>query len=181
MDDHSAAHEAQLPQEAGAGLVISAVTPAPLQRGVGLLFVLLIGAFFLWSGLFGGDEGRRPVLLLPAAIAFWFSWRLGRATALGLELTEDELRDTDGRVLVRVAQILAVDRGTFAFKPSGGFVLKLADAPGTAWQPGLWWRFGKRLGVGGVTARVQARHMADAIAVLLVDRDEAARGQGGAG
>ncbi|MBL4559156.1 MAG: hypothetical protein JKP98_25190 [Rhodobacteraceae bacterium] len=70
-----------------------------------------------------------------------------------------------------IAEIERVDRGALAFKPSGGFVLHLA-APGTAgWAPGLWWRVGRRLGVGGATNPMEGRAMADIIAVRIALRD----------
>ena len=40
-----------------------------------------------------------------------------------------------------------------------------------AWQPGLWWRLGNRIGVGGMTPGSQAKAMAEIIAIKLAQRD----------
>jgi hypothetical protein len=80
------------------------------------------------------------------------------------------LTDSEGTVLARVEDIVAVNRGAFAIKPSNGFTLTLKNPAPRAWQPGLWWRLGRRVAVGGVTPGSQARPMADIIAVMVARR-----------
>jgi len=38
------------------------------------------------------------------------------------------------------------------------------------WVPGLYWRVGRRIGVGGATHPSQAKAMAELLASLLIDR-----------
>lgn len=94
-----------------------------------------------------------------------------KATASVLELTREELRDTAGIVLVRMEDVTSIDRGAFAFKPSNGFLLRLSKPHSRGWRPGLWWRGGKRVGVGGMTPGGQTKYMSDIIAVMLAERD----------
>lgn len=115
--------------------------------------------------------GWQVFLIALGASALVVAERLRRATLVGLELTEDELRDSAGTVLARLDDITSVDRGAFAFKPSNGFVLRLNRAPGRAWAPGMWWRYGSRVGVGGVTPSGPAKYMAEQIALRLQARD----------
>jgi hypothetical protein len=93
-----------------------------------------------------------------------------RATGHGLVLTERELRDSAGTVLARVEDMVSVDRGLFAFKPSNGFLLMTATRAERAWRPGLWWRFGRRIGVGGLAPARQTRAMAEIIATMIARR-----------
>jgi hypothetical protein len=97
---------------------------------------------------------------------------LRRATSVGLELTRAELRTTRGEVLARVEDIAAIDRGVFAFKPASGFILRVREKGPFGWSPGLWWRIGRRIGVGGVTGRDEGRYMADVIAAMLLERGQ---------
>lgn len=154
--------------------VIAALRPAALARTIGTLTILGFGAGLVWAGLFGGqDEGGaagRPTLVLLGAAGIGAGIWLWRATRTALELTQAVLRETSGRILARVEDIRAVDRGAFSFKPSGGFVLRLEATQPSAWRPGLWWRFGNRIGVGGVTTRRETRQMADALALLVARR-----------
>lgn len=95
-----------------------------------------------------------------------------KATKFELELTREELRDTSGVVLVRLEDVASIDRGAFAFKPSNGFLLRLTKPHTRGWRPGLWWRGGKRIGVGGMTPGGQTKFMSDIIAVMLKEREE---------
>ncbi|MCF2905444.1 hypothetical protein L0666_10625 [Octadecabacter sp. CECT 8868] len=111
--------------------------------------------------------GWQLFLVLLGAGALVVAERLRRATLVGLVLTETDLRDTTGHVLTRLDNIAAIDRGAFAFKPSHGFVLRLRESGERAWAPGLWWRYSKRIGVGGVTPSGSARFMAEQIALRV--------------
>jgi hypothetical protein len=63
-----------------------------------------------------------------------------------------------------------VDRGTFAFKPSNGFLLRTETRQPRLWQPGLYWRTGRRIGVGGITRAAESKALADLIAIKLAER-----------
>ncbi|MEO0931422.1 MAG: hypothetical protein AAFY14_12360, partial [Pseudomonadota bacterium] len=100
----------------------------------------------------------------------WLAERLRRATLLRIELTATDIRDSSGMVLATMDDIIGVDRGIFAFKPSNGFTLVMKNKKPRSWAPGLWWRLGRRVGVGGVTSAGQAKFMAEQIAFRLNDR-----------
>ncbi len=109
-------------------------------------------------------------LVIVGAGAMWLSWTLWRVSGVGLELTRDELREETGRVLARVENIKSVDRGFFAFKPAAGFRLALREKAPAVYAPGLWWRRGRMVMVGGVTSGAQSKSVADLIAMLLAER-----------
>jgi hypothetical protein len=96
--------------------------------------------------------------------------RLRRVTRDQLVLYADRLVDSNGTVLAQMDEIVSVDRGAFAFKPSNGFTLKLDNKQPRSWAPGLWWRFGRFLGVGGAVSAGQAKFMAEQIALSLAQR-----------
>ena len=114
----------------------------------------------------------RTVAFLVGGFALWTAQRLRIATGFRVELTETELRDSSGISIARLDDIAGVERGFVAFKPSNGFLLK-TKTPGTRiWRPGMWWRFGRRIGIGGVTPGSQARVMTDLLAMRLADRNQ---------
>ncbi len=110
------------------------------------------------------------VLLVAGLGALWLAWRNWRASAVGIVLHEDRIEDTEGRLLARIEEIEKVERGFFAIRPANGFVLILRKKGPFAWAPGLWWRFGRRLGIGGTTPGRMAREMADVITLMLEKR-----------
>ena len=159
----------------GAGIDLTVrVSAARRVFAVGALGVL--GALLLL--LAAAAPPREPALLavlLAAGIgAALLAMRLHAATARGLVLSGGTLREAgpDGRLLARMEDVEAVDRGAFAFKPSSGFLLTLrrGSPGGGVWAPGLWWRVGRRIGVGGVMRGAEARTLAEAIALEVAAR-----------
>jgi hypothetical protein len=153
--------------------VLATVQASAPRRMFGLLTMLLLGAMLIYLGLtIGADATGTAFLLLLGAACLWATVRLQRATASAIELRRDGLYDREGTLIAAIDQIERMDRGTFAFKPSNGFILKLSTPQGRAWRPGLWWRIGRRVGVGGVTAAPQTKAMSEIIAAMIHKREE---------
>jgi hypothetical protein len=152
--------------------ILATLHPSPARRVMGIGSLTVFGGLLMTIAVMRppADLGGQAFLLGLGAGALYLSWRMLKATTGRLELTADVLRDSKGSVLAHVADIRSVERGTFAFKPSSGFMLRL-EAPGTrAWAPGLWWRLGRSVGVGGVTGSSEGKYMAEVIAALLSER-----------
>ena len=48
----------------------------------------------------------------------------------------------------------------------------LLKTPGRrVWRPGLWWRLGRRVAIGGVTAASQTKPLADILTMKVLERD----------
>lgn len=139
------------------------------RRIIGAAVLAMLGAFLIYLALWHPPQSLalRVFLVGFGAFALFGCVRLWHCTLVTLELTATELREEGGRVLARVDQITDVSRGAFAFKPSNGFSLTLKSPGGFVWAPGLWWRVGRRIGVGGVTSAAPARVMAETIAALI--------------
>lgn len=135
-----------------------------MQAGLGLMlvyFALTVPGAFAWQAF----------LLLFGIAWFWLATSMYAATQLRLELTETGVRDSSGEELVALDEVESVSRGMFAFKPSNGFSLVLKQRKGPArWRPGLWWRLGSRVGIGGVTAGSQTKPAAQIIEAILAER-----------
>lgn len=134
---------------------------------LGFLGVLLIYIAFVEPPAFGWQ-----IFLLAVGVsALWCMEAMRRATASVVELTPKELRDADGTVIARVEDIVSMDRGFFAFKPSNGFLLKTRTGDSRQWRPGLWWRMGRRIGIGGMTPGSQTKYMSEILAAMMATRD----------
>ncbi|MFK7835385.1 MAG: hypothetical protein AB8B60_04130 [Sulfitobacter sp.] len=134
---------------------------------LGLLGVLLIYIAFARPP----SVGWQVFLLVVGAASLWVTDAMRRATASVIELTPKELRDADGTVIARVDDIVGMDRGFFAFKPSNGFLLKTRSGEGRTWRPGLWWRMGRRVGIGGMTPGSQTKFMSEVLSAMMATRD----------
>jgi hypothetical protein len=141
------------------------LTPSPARRIIAVGSLSLVALLLLWVGVTSppADLGWWAFLVGTGCIMLWFAWLLWQATARRLILTRDGVFDSTGTCLARLDEVVQVEHGVFAFKPSGGFVIVLTRAPGRDWAPGLWWRLGRRVGVGGVTPNAQGKVMAEMI------------------
>ncbi|WP_412509528.1 hypothetical protein [Roseovarius sp. SYSU LYC5161] len=152
--------------------VLAVVRASPGRRLFGVAAMAVLGALLLYMGLTRSfsHPGWPVALVLGGLGTLWLGHAMYRATAHRIELTENELRSSDGTLIALTAEIEAVERGVFAFKPSNGFLLRLSAARPRRWQPGLWWRIGRRVGIGGMTPGSQTRVMADIIATMIATR-----------
>ena len=152
--------------------VLASVRASRPRRGFGVFVLGSLGLMLIYLAFTAPPEGFgfQAMLIGFGMITLWLANKMWAATQQVIELTMDELRLSDGTVLAPTAQIASIDRGMFAFKPSHGFTLKLNSKAPVGWHPGMWWRFGKRLGVGGVTPGSQTRIMADVISAMIAER-----------
>lgn len=152
--------------------VLATVRASAPRRFVGMLSLSLLGVMLIYVGLFLSPELIwKLFLILLGAVSLWSADAMRRATANGIELTETELREADGTLISPIADIVGIDRGFFAFKPSNGFMIKTKTAQPRQWRPGLWWRIGNRIGVGGMTSAGQTKNMAEILGVIIAKRD----------
>ena len=153
--------------------VLATVRASAGRRGLGLVSLALLGLLLIYIAFMRPPTfGWQVFLLVVGGGALWMADRMRRATASCVELTATELRDMDGSVIARVDDIVGMDRGAFAFKPSNGFLLKTGSKSQNAWRPGLWWRIGRRIGVGGMTPGNQSKFMSEIIAAMMAKRGE---------
>ncbi len=156
--------------------VLATVKASMGRRVLGLgalggLGVLVIVIAFVQPPAFGWQL----FLIAFGVAALWMADAMRRATASRIELTGTEVRDGDGTVIARVEDIVGMDRGFFAFKPSNGFLLKTRAAGPRSWRPGLWWRIGRRIGIGGMTPGSQTKFMSEILSVLMAQRGDEQR------
>ena len=148
---------------------ILVLRPQPARRAIAFSIQTALGALLLWVALARPPEaiGWRLFLLGLGLGALGLALRGWQRGGGAVVLDRDGLRDEAGEPIAPLGRIARVDRGTFAFKPSNGFVVHLTEGLGRAWSPGLWWRVGRRVGVGGVTGGAEGRAMADALAAMV--------------
>lgn len=151
--------------------VLAVIAASPVRRWIGVGMLAGVAVFAFWIVLAGAPSLAWQVfLVLTGGAALWLAERMRRATEARLELTATELRDSSGVRLALVEEIETVERGALAFKPSNGFMIRTRTPGSRIWRPGLWWRMGRRIGVGGVTPGHQGKLMADIIAAMLLQR-----------
>lgn len=151
--------------------VLATVQASSPRRWAGVGMLTTVGALVIYVALASPPELVWQIFLLGVGAAtLWLAHRMWQSTLDRIELTRSELRTATGCVIAEVADIESVDRGVFAFKPSNGFLVRTRTKGPNTWAPGLWWRMGHRIGVGGVTAASEAKFMSEMLTAMLVER-----------
>ena len=152
--------------------VLATVSASTGRRVLGLGSLALLGVMMIYIAIVRSPAAGWQVFFVGIGLgAIWMADAMRRATASRIELTPLVLRDADGTVIAQVADIQGMDRGFFAFKPSNGFLLKTATPGSRQWRPGLWWRTGRRIGIGGMTPGSQTKFMSEVLAAMMATRD----------
>lgn len=155
--------------------VLASIDPQPVRRVVAVGFIVSLALIVWVVAVMRPPEhfGYMLFLVFFGAGCFWLAYSMWNATGRTIELTRSELREVDGRLLCRVDNVARVDRGAFAFKPAGGFLIRLKAPEGErVYAPGIWWRWGRTIAVGGVTARQDGKNVADMMIVMQVERGD---------
>ncbi|OIQ33949.1 MAG: hypothetical protein BM559_08680 [Roseobacter sp. MedPE-SWchi] len=151
--------------------VLVTVEASGLRRVMGVTMLAVVGVALLSVAVSNPPSLAWLVFLLVVGLgALWLAVRMWQGTQYKIELTEEMLRCTDGTVIAQVADIEAIDRGFFAFKPSNGFLIRTATPGARVWLPGLWWRAGRRIGIGGVTPGSQSKTMSEILSAMIAKR-----------
>ena len=152
-------------------MIVEIARPAAARWLVILSLVALGG---LSAAMAVGAVTRQPLaaLLFFAAALGLFALLMAtlRSRSSRLRFDGERLTDDSGAELCRLEEIESVERGFVLLKPSTGFLLTLTEPKPGAWAPGLWWRWGRKIGVGGATSRAAGKMMAEAISLALAAR-----------
>jgi hypothetical protein len=152
--------------------VIGQIGASAGRRFLGISSLAVLG-FFLIYVCFAQPPAAlgQFFLLLTGVASLWVAEKMRRSTDNVIELTETELRDSSGMLICRLDDIESIDRGLLSFKPSNGFLLRTKTPDTRAWRPGLWWRSGRRIGIGGMTPGHQTKFVSEIIAATIAQRD----------
>jgi len=142
------------------------------RRWLGIGMLAFLGGLLIYVALSTPPEviGWQAFLVILGGASIFLAEKMRRATELTLILTQAGLSDSDGVIVAGIDEIEGVSRGTFAAKPSNGFTLRLKQGGVRRWQPGVYWRLGRRVGIGGVLPGPQTKFMAEMLEAMLVER-----------
>jgi len=149
------------------------VRPSPARRYFGVGVQVALGIVVLYVA-FATPPAHALLLVFLLGLglaALVTASRAWRASGGAIVLRADGLFDDTGRPIALLSEIAKVDRAPFSFRPSNGFLIKMNTGQERTWVPGMWWRFGRRVGIGGVLPGGQTKFIADALAALVAERD----------
>ncbi len=151
------------------------IRPSPSRRVIAVGMLMGLGALLVYLAFDPQIETLiwKALTCVIGIACIEVARRLWLATEVSVDLTIEGLRESNGRVICAFDNIKTVDRGAFSFKPSNGLLIRLYEPLDSAWAPGLWWRYGTRVGIGGITDAGQAKAMAEMISLRQLELAQA--------
>ncbi len=136
-----------------------------------VLVLAAVSAICAWLAAGGRPlaAGERALLAILAAVAALGAHAVWRSASTGLVLHGDRIAATGGSTVLWLADVARLERGVFAFKPANGVVVSLQRRGSFRWVPGLWWRIGARVGIGGMTPKARTKAFADMLEQRLAE------------
>ncbi|MEO0344428.1 MAG: hypothetical protein AAF198_13420 [Pseudomonadota bacterium] len=107
------------------------------------------------------------ILLAIAALFMWAAWRMWNAPHFGIVFDGDSLKTEDGATIAKMSEIQSVQVGLFVMRPSNGFMMMMKQPGIFPTRPGVVWRQGRRIGIGGILRSSEAKSIGRAIQVEL--------------
>lgn len=155
--------------------VVFILRPSRARLWVALGSLAGAGLALVSIGVVAAEAGwvLRAGFVATGGLLLWGLAPLRDAGPRALVLTEAELSDSRDGPICAIADVVRVERGAFAIKPARGFALRLAGSGPRRWVPGLWWRTGRTIGVGGLTGAGETRVLAEMIAAMVAARGDA--------
>ena len=155
------------------GEIIAELKPSAARRFAGIGMMAILGCLVIYIALSRPPEKLliQAILVIVGLGALYLGDKLRQATKVSLVLTEEGVFESTGRSVVLMEEIEKVDRATFTIKPSNGLSIITKEKMSRVWAPGLWWRVGRKIGIGGVTSASQSKNMTQALTVLIARRD----------
>lgn len=130
---------------------------------------VLVGIVIL-QGAITSPQSLIIVLLIAAAFG-WSAYRMWNVPIAGIEFDGSELRTQDGVVIAKLQDIVSVQTGIFALRPSNGFMMVMKDSERVPTRPGIYWRQGRHIGVGGLLQAAEAKAIGRALQFAVAKRD----------
>lgn len=150
---------------------VTTISISPLRRWFALGAFVALGGFVVMLSFESNVAMEWKALTLAiAGGVFWLAYRMYLATQYAIELVDGVLRLSNGVVITQLDNIIAIDRGMFALKPTNGFTILLDQPVPRGWAPGLYWSLGRRIGIGGVVDPAAAKFMAETLTAHVASR-----------
>ncbi len=161
----------------GSAEVQARITPSPARRIVTTLLLLVIGGLLIDSSFANMSQVTFAALtFLFGMLSIGLAFMMYAYTRHSIELHPQSVKSSDGTVLAEFENISGIEIGMLAFKPASGCTIKLHNSMPAVWRVGLWWRYGRMVGIGGCTPKGEVKQFATLLQAQLLNKSSRDQG-----
>ena len=134
--------------------------------------ILSLFVFLIYSILkIQGEIHLSSLILLTTGLIIVISfWRfIKKYYKSGFLIQDEGIFLLNGSLLCKTSSIEAVDTSPYSFKSTNGFIIRLKESTSLAWSPGLFWKFKKRISIGGLVTKSESKWLSTSIITTLAE------------
>jgi len=142
-----------------------------------LLSYLILSLFFFFIYALSQLEEKTTLsdfLLLTIALLIGLGfWKfIKRYDKSGFIIQDDCIFLLNGRLVCEISAIEAVDTSPYSFKSTNGFIIRLKQNGSIDWSPGLFWKFKRRISVGGLISKNESKLLSASIITIVSQQNQ---------
>lgn len=99
----------------------------------------------------------------------FFCFRIYQRRDKGFLITPKAILEKTGDVICSFDEIDKIDTSPFSFKATNGFVVQLKNRTDFDFSVGLWWKYNKRLSIGGMVSKNESKYLSIVLQEKLND------------
>ena len=134
----------------------------------GAIFFLLVFLLYTLSELNNENTLMTFFLLLGLVLlALWFKRFLKRYSKVGFQINSTGLYDLETNLICKIDDIHKVDVSPYTFKSANGFIVFSKTKSKFRSVPGLYWRLGNRISIGGLISKNESKFLSTTLLALI--------------
>ena len=132
--------------------------PASRNR-IGIIILAFLGITLIYNALkldFNNFQLEKVFFTILGSAIVYLAFRFANKAKRGIIFNKHGLYELDGKLICLLEEIKEVDTSPYTFKPANGFIIKLRETTNFGWSPGLWWKYNKRMTIGGMISKQES-------------------------
>ena len=139
---------------------------------VKLLAVTIFGLmlFLIYTLLKTSVESGKALLFLISIFlisTLWFKKFISQHPKVGFLLNQEGIFNLDNSIVCRIEDIETIDTSPYTFRSANGFIVFLRERSTFKIVPGLYWRLGNRISIGGLVSKAESKFLSTTMLNLM--------------
>lgn len=126
---------------------------------LGIIIIAFLGGTLIYNALkleFDNYQLEKIFFTTLGSLIVYLAFRFASKPKRGIIFNKCGLYELNGELICPLEEIKEVDTSPYTFKPANGFIIRLKKPTKFDWSPGLWWRYNKRMTIGGMISKQES-------------------------
>ncbi len=107
------------------------------------------------------------LILLTIVLGIWLKRFLKKFSKIGFLINELGIFNLDESIICKIENIKKIDVSPYTFKSANGFIIFQKTKGSFKIVPGLYWRAGKRISIGGLISKNESKFLSSTLLEII--------------